>query len=209
MRSLTFARRGAFAVVVLLVGAHAAPGAPLNFFFEGNITRIHDSLELDESVFIGAPFRGSYTFDPTGAHDSYPDDPNTGNYYFGPPARLWAQIGIYEFATNDLIMFIANDWLSGDFYEPISVTPFEAAGYQWSSMRVLLGDWTGMALNSDALPLGVPDLSDFPNDYFFGMSLPGGDLGIGGMLTSLTPEPGTFALLALGAGVSLARQRKR
>lgn len=192
----------------VLVGAGQALGDPLTFNFSGNITFVADFLNFDESVYVGAPFSGAYVFDPAGAIDSYPDAPEVGNYYF-PSGWMWARIGNYEYVTPDLIIYVWNYTLGGDLYEPICITPFGAAGYQWSGLSLLLYDRTGAALDSDELPTDVPDLSDWPTyrDLLI-ERFPGDELGIRGRLTSLTPEPGSLALFALWA-VYLCRRRVR
>ena len=202
---------GWFSAVILVPFACQIPaafGEPLTFHFSGEVRFINQSIDLGASVYVGAPFSGGYTFDPTGATDSYPDDPRTGNYYFGPPAHLWAQIGNYEFVTPNLIMFIGDDWLSGDIYEPISVTPFTAAGLQWTIMNILLGDESRTALDSDALPLDVPDLADFPDASSLRLYLPGDVVGIRCQITSLTPEPGSLSLLALCSALVIRRRHR-
>jgi len=188
-------------------GGGWASAAPLTFYFEGNIDFIHDYLDLDESVYIDAPFSGNYTFDPVGVSDYYPDNPRVGLYQFGASGRLSARIGNYDFVTNDLSILIWNNVISEDQYDAGTASFFEAAGMQWSGMTVVLADLTGSALDSDALPTGVPDLSDFPSFTGLVLYLPGNDAGIVGTLTSLTPEPSSLAVLSLGAVILVARRR--
>jgi hypothetical protein len=208
VQSLSISRSAALALTTLLGLVDRASGAPLTFYFEGHITRIHDSLEFDESVYAGAQFTGSYTFDPVGVSDAFPGNPQVGSYYFGPSGRMSAQIGNYEFVTPDLGVLIWNDVLQEDLYEPVTTTSFTAAGYEWGGMSLALSDLSGMALDTDALPLGVPDLADFPDGRFLVIDVPWNDVGIGGRLTSLTPEPGSLGLLALGA-IAVCRRKGR
>lgn len=193
--------------VVCCCGSPSASADYFTFYFEGKVSFIRDYLDLDESVYVGAPFSGGYTFDPTGVTDYYPGNPNVGSYYFGDAGRMWTQIGNYQFVTLDLGILIWNDLLSGDVYAPISFSVLPAGGVQWNSMAVQLIDETAAALDSDALPTGVPDMADFPTFAGFAMHLPGNTLGIGGRLTSLTPEPGSLAILCLGAAFVVARRR--
>lgn len=198
---------GVLVSLVPLGATGGAAAAPLTFYFEGYVTFIHDFLDLNESLYPGAPFTGSYTFDPAGATDASPDNPTVGYYYFGAGAHMRAQIGDYEFVTQDLGVLIWNDRASGDRYASVSVTPFTAAGYEWGGMSLALSDLSGMALDSDALPLGVPDLAGFPDGTYLVIEVPWHDVGIGGRLTSLTPEPGSLALLALGA-IAVCRRKE-
>ena len=190
-------------LILLIVGclgsAGQAFGDLLTFYFSGHITFVHDFLDLDESVFVSAPFSGGYTFDPTGVTDGSPSNPTVGWYDFGSAGQIWAQIGNYEFFTNDLGILIWNDRVSGDLYQPISFSVFPTGGVQWSFMRLVLRDATRTALDSDALFTGVPDLSAFASSHLLALYLPGDDVGIAGEITSLTPEPDTLGLLALGA----------
>lgn len=190
---------------LFVVSAGQALGDPLTFNFNGNVTYVADYLDFDESIYVGAPFSGVYTFDPTGVGDYYPNSSNVGFYGF-PAGKMSARIGNFDFVTQDLGILIWNDLLSGDLYEPISTTTFVAAGYQWSGLSLLLEDRTGTALDSDALPTAVPDLADWANYRDLLLErFPGDELGIRGRVTSLTPEPGSLVLLAFGATVVLAR----
>lgn len=79
---------------ILLFSADEVRAEPLTFLFEGYIDTLVD-IDLDESVTIGTPFFGSYSFDPAGVEDYYPDDPAVAFYGFVPPSNLTVTVGNY------------------------------------------------------------------------------------------------------------------
>ena len=196
-------------LMMMALTAREARAEPMTFFFEGHIDTLVD-IGLDESVDIGTPFFGSYTFDPVGATDSSPDNPHFGFYGFLSPSHFSVTVGNYEFTTNDLLGVIGNDSLIGDLYYISSWSSFHSDGFTWEDMGVFLRDNTGTALDSDALPLTPPELEDFQDYAKFSAAIPGhpGPV-LTGQLTSLTPEPGSLAILSFGAGIVAARRRRR
>ena len=198
MRIRTMMALGVTSIALALL-APVAKAEPLTFFFEGHIDTLVD-IGLDESVDIGTPFFGSYTFDPVDAADSSPGNPHFGFYGFLSPAHLSVTVGNYEFVTNDLLIVAVNDDLIGDFYAASNWSNFYSNGFEWYAMGIFLLDTTRTALDSDALPHTPPDLVAFPFYTVFSAGIPGhlGEV-MGGPLTSLTPEPGSLALFAFGA----------
>jgi hypothetical protein len=73
-------------------------------------------------------------------------------------------------------------------------------------MRIVLADETRTALDSDAVITTLPEWNAFADFRGLLIDLPGNDLGIRGVLTSLTPEPDSLVLLCLGA-VFFVRKR--
>jgi len=195
------------APILLMTIATAARAEPKTFFFEGYIDTLVD-FGLDDSVMIGTPFSGSYTFDPAGVEDYYPDDPAVAFYGFVPPSHFTVTVGNYEFTTYDLLIGVFDNILSGDSYEALNWSNFYSNGFEWYAMGIFLLDTTRTALDSDALPHTPPDLVSFPFYTVFSAGIPGhlGEV-MGGPLTSLTPEPGSLAILSLGTALLLAARR--
>lgn len=196
-----------FLVAMAIVATAEAHAEPVTFSFGGYIDTLAD-IELDGSVTIGTPFSGSYTFDPVDAADSSPHDPHFGFYGFLAPSHLSITVGNYQFTSNDLLIGAIDNALLGDVYEAFNWSNFYSNGLEWYVMGIFLSDNTRTALDSDALPLTPPDLGDFPSYTVFSASIPGLGEVLGGPLTFLTPEPGSLAIVGLGAVFIVARRRR-
>lgn len=184
-----------------------AMAAPQTFSFSGYIDYVSETLPLDGSVTAGVPFSGSYTFDPEGVSDSYPDIPGVGFYDF-PDGWMGVSIGNYEITSDGLGILIWNDRTSGDLYQAGDTSGFFSVGIWWSMMRLVLQDTTRTALDSDALPLYPPDVADFGT--YHGLVFHTGDhaAAMTGVVTSLVPEPGMLALLGAGAAWLMVKRHR-
>jgi len=187
-----------------LVYPDAAVAEVVNGYFEGLIDYVSQSVGFDNSVYVGAPFSGSYAYDSEGAVDGLPDDPTIGRYDFDPPWTLRVVVGNYSFQTDDLRIQIFD--FTVDEFRALNRAPFMGAGREWPHMSMRLTDFTAAAFVSDALPDSVPQLSDFGVANFWLEDEPH-VTALSGVLTLLVPEPGAFSLLALGALCALRRRR--
>lgn len=190
--------------------AAVALGELITFEFAGEITSVQDDYGLlGGAVTIGTPFSGLYTFEST-TPDMWPYSLETGVY---PATMVVAgHVGEFQFSgitgTADLIVIGNGSPLDPpDSY--LTSWSVDFAG-QPAGAGIELVDNTGIAFSRDSLPLSPPRLSRF-DERTFGIGA-GGEiphLGLLGEITSLTPEPGTLTLLALGALVLGRRRRMR
>lgn len=183
-------------VLPLGVGVHPAAGGPITFEFAGEITFVSDVNNfLGGTITAGNPFFGSFTFEST-TPDSSPEDPTLGAYvdvftdisgHFGGLSFL-GPVG----ATNSIS--VVNGFIDGYAVS----ADIDVLG-ETLKLVVNFIDGDGMAFSDDSLPLSPPDLTSFDTALFsiFDASelIP---LTLQGEIISLTPEPGTLALLAIG-----------
>jgi len=202
------------AVVILsLVGALAdqrALASPLLLKFAGELELVYDEMGLDPSIVVGAPFFGSFSYDPAVDLDTDPD-PGEGRYY--PSGPMTGQVANFAFDTAmDFVIGVVNDSIQG--YDVFAAMTYEFFDPDLlASYHLFLLDESGTALDSDALPVSIP-LEGFTERSFYFRVIYGDDnpavvFDAYGTVTSLTivPEPG--ALVLLGAGLLLRRRSCR
>ena len=189
-----------------------ALGVPLYLSYEGNLTLVEDPFDrFNASVVDGAQFSGNYTYDPDVAIDSNPD-PTLGAYSLG--GELVADIGDMHFAATDIYAPVRNDYTAGsiiiDSFMILAQTLTSGNLPLFNRMSITISDDTATAFSSDALPTTL-DLADFPYVNSFEIYADGVATHLYGDLTSLTltPEPATLSLLALGGLAMLRRRRRR
>ncbi|MGB2985015.1 MAG: PEP-CTERM sorting domain-containing protein [Phycisphaerae bacterium] len=202
-------KRMILGMIVLMALVGTARASPVTFEFAGEITSVLDDEDfLGGAVTVGSPFSGSFTFEST-TPDSYPGSPWSAAY---PDAitAISGQIGGIPFLGPvhfENIIGVLNDApASGtDHYEVHGGVGFVSETLMFS---LVLFDDTGRGLSNDLLPLSPPDirLFDFARFAVSDETIP---LGLGGDITSLTPDPGTLALLGLGALIVTRRRRTR
>ncbi|MCB9849789.1 MAG: hypothetical protein H6817_03710 [Phycisphaerales bacterium] len=197
------------AILILTAITTPAAGTVLTIEFDGVIDFVEDTLPFSDTIGIGTPFEGSYSYD-SDTPDNFPNDPTAGGYSF-PNSSMSFKIGDLAFSTPDLRMTIWDISLF-DVYEVSNSSPFSAHGVDWGLARITLRDDTGTALASDALPVNAPDLEDF--DFARALLLRRIDQresSIKGTVTSirLVPEPGTLTFLATGLFLCAHRRTSR
>ena len=140
-------------------------------------------------------------------HD-FPEDPTYGRYTTpAPPSSIMTTtLGNYTFLGSSDGIIVQNDLK--DFFGMGSYG-FGSEGFEIYQMVVQMNDQDGTAFATDALPLIPPDLGDFGQPHF---GLSGGLTGspgfiINGSITSLTPEPTSIGMFALGALALVASRR--
>lgn len=210
---------------VLMVTSGPVEAMSLTFRFKGTVNQV--APELAGAFSVGQGIFGSYSFD-SAETDSQSNEPNVGLYAYD---SFRFRIGDYAGAADDPGghgIGVFNDIgppPSHDIYrvqnnrgipQPILADP--VAGYIPVEVSFQLTDLTGTALDSDALPLIPPDLSDFGYVRGFRLSfVEPGNVGGGpffavlGKVISVSsiPEPATVVLMGLGlAGLGYMGRRK-
>lgn len=185
-----------------------AQAVPITIEINGNVTSVGGDVgSVPSTIYEGVTFTGTYTYDSSTSDSDA--SPYIGKYEHNSPYGISLLLGGYEFKTaaNHIGKFhisIHNDdpqanlW---DFYmaesdEIVSVPP---VGFSVDYIRWSLGDSTHTALDSDALPVTAPVLTDWGYNALkiFGS----GDLGgllIEGTVTQAVPEPLTGVLMVIG-----------
>lgn len=119
---------------------------------------VRDDLNIFPGVSVGDPVSGTYSYD-TNAPDVNPD-PQLGSY---PGAgTLTVEIGSFTFQSVTGQSLTQNDQPFDRFVVlDNNFTPSFPGTTSGRDLRVEFFDNEGGALSSDALPTGVPDLSEF------------------------------------------------
>lgn len=197
-------------------GSAPARAAIITFNFNGVITSVSSSL-FDPSVQVGAPIRGSYTFDST-TPNNYPNDPTIGVYESsGPPYGLAVSFGSDTFLADSFTTTIYN---LGPFAYIVSADiNVDVPGGSLGQFYLRLDDPTQFVASSNALPVTPPTVNSFVEreiNFSYAYSSSVGE--IQGKLDSITaapvPEPspvlGYIALGTLGAvGYTLKRKASK
>jgi hypothetical protein len=176
-----------------------ACGDVVTWEFEGVLTSVNDYTGfLGPSVYVGAPFSGQFIFDAS-VQDSNPGNPHTGTY---PQALLSisGDVGAVPFAggSGPISYISVLDDQAITLHDFLGVDGLVMIDGQVIEAYLSLRDFDGAMLTSDALPLDPPDVGLMETRVFGLASEPLG-LSVRGTLSSLTPEPGAFAILAMGA----------
>ncbi len=172
---------------------------------EAEVDHVNDRLNLLEGrINVGDIITGSYTYEST-TPDSNPL-PFVGDYWQSDPASgISLNAGGFEFKTDPadikFLVEIGDNSQSGDDYYISSYNnvPFRDV-VAVNQISWHLGDPTGTALSSIALPTTAPVLDDWDSNYLYINGGPrGGDFIITGHVTSAVPEPATLLLFSLVA----------
>jgi hypothetical protein len=205
-----------FVFATLLFSAPLAKAVPITIEITGNITSVEGDVgSVPSTIYAGVSFTGTYTYDSSTSDSDA--SPYIGEYVHNSPYGISLLLGGYEFntASNHIGKFnisIRNDdpqsnlW---DYYvaesdEIVSIPP---VGFSVDHIRWVLGDSTHTAIDSDALPVTAPVLTDWGYNV---LRISGsGDLGglfIKGTVTQAVPEPLTGVLMVIG--LFLFRRRR-
>ena len=209
MRSRTTFLLIIFASLSLFSG-EIASASPLLLKFAGQLEFVYDQMGLDPSIVVGAPFFGSFSYDPAVDLDTEPD-PTDGRYYPGGP--MTGQLANFAFEGSlDLEIAVANDWLPRHDVFATLVHEFLDPELL-ASYHLYLRDESGTAFSTDNLPATIALEAfaerEFEASVMLWVDNPPTIFTAYGTVTSLTivPEPGTLAILAAGALASLGRRR--
>jgi hypothetical protein len=193
---------------ILLLPAPLARAVPITIEITGEVISVEGDVgSVPSTIYAGVSFTGTYTYD-SSTSDSDASQ-YIGKYEHNSPYGISLLLGGYEFttATNHIGKFnisIHNDdpqanlW---DYYivesdEIISAPP---VGFSVDHIRWILGDITHTALDSYALPVTPPVLTDWGYNV---LRISGsGDLGgllIEGTVTQAVPEPLSVILMVMG-----------
>lgn len=194
-----------------VAGSSEATAYPITFEFSGTIMGVGDASGLlDGSIVVGGAFWGSYTFESI-MTDDLPADPHYGLYTspVPPSSTMIVTVGNYAFAGPSNRISVVN-WDGPKDSFIMGSHDFQSEGLLITDMVVALQDWEGTVLASDALPTAPPALALME---WHAMSIQGHagsvEFSLGGVISVLTPEPSSVALLGVGGLVFLARRRSR
>jgi hypothetical protein len=195
---------------ILLFCGVIAKAEPITIQIWGNVTSAHGSA-LPSTIYENVSFTGTYTYD-NSATDSEPD-PMRGIYQYDSPYGMSILVGGYEFKTDPdhvgqfKIQITNNSLVNGlhDYYSVLSQyqnVSIPSVGFNIGYITWTLGNSSGTALSSDALPVTAPMLANWDYNRFeiFGSGSGLGGLTIEGIVTQATliPEPVTGILMAMG-----------
>lgn len=201
-------------LVAIFAGVAPAAASPISLLFTGTIDEANDENGVtDGSIAVGAEFSGSVSFDD--AATDLDSDTGHGQYLFdSAPWTLTVQVGNYSLvasgfliAVDDAFDFLGFTALAEDtsLIGPLSA-PLEDASFQYA--------FNGVApLGSDELASVLFALLSW-SDAPFHLQIGTGELGdfeAYGSVDSLVavPEPGSSALLLVGALLLELRRRLR
>lgn len=182
---------GPFTLALAL--ASAASAEIKNFSFKGVIqTKDDRAFLLDDSITVGTPFEGFYTFETTTADtntDSTVGDYRHKNGQFG----VVVKIGNYVFRTNpqhvDFLVEIVNRPTGDNYllrsYNNVCSQPIGVSHIAWQ-----LDDSSGTAVSNAGLPSSPPLLSSWQSPFGFDVR---GDSNrpflVRGQITSIVENP--------------------
>ncbi len=190
------------ALCAFLANLSPAGAELVTWGFSGKIDLVSDRDNvLDGAVTVDSPFSGRFTFETT-TPDSNPANPGVGEYsgaIFGVSGRV-GTLSFSALAGPSGQVFIRDHPPgigSGDGFA--ASAPVGLLG-DTASFVVSVGDSTGAAITSIAIPTDLLDLDLFDTSGFRIELAPDG-ASFSGVLTELVviPEPATLILLLLGS----------
>ncbi len=204
------------ALLCLLLGAVRPANATLvTIYIEGVVDSVHDyGNYLEGKVNVGDPITGYYTYD-TATPDTNPSEWIGDYWHYSPPAGILLTTGGFEFETDPgHVQFLLSVGNAGG---PYSMDNYLVRSYgnlplsngvALSTISWQLDDSTGTALDSDAIPMGPPDLTEW--EVYPSLCLEADRMYVvRGHITQAIPEPATLSLIALGAfGLAARKTRK-
>jgi len=156
------------AFLLSLLGVERASAAEITFQWYGTVSFVDPSYSGVLSplgIVVGAPMRGSYTFESTTA-DTAPGDPDLGEYT-GAIVAWEMSLGHLDFSldaggsVNEISVVLDT---SEHFYNPaasVNESPATAGLPPNLTGDVLLLDVSKTVITDDSLPLSPPQLPDF------------------------------------------------
>ncbi len=181
-----------------------ATAPPIGVSFAGELTIVEDSLgQLDPSITVGAPFSGSYTYDPDSASDTVAGS-GEGYYEFENPLTVEVGDSVAEASGFDIQILYQSFAIGGQKYT-VFAQPFVWEGIPVNLMGIDLSTHQTDLLSDDSLPLSLA-LADFGGG---GFELRGDSLRVEGEIQSLVfvPEPDGILMIFVGVSLALARRR--
>ncbi len=195
-------------IIHLFVASAAIPAtiSPITVNFSGELTIVDDSLgQLDSSIVVGAPFSGSYSFDPDLAVDTY-EPASAGAYSFDTTFGTQVGNSYFESDALDISVVAQGAAFPGQGYNA-SARSFVSEGLSINWMWIGLGTIETDVFEDDSLPLTL-DLADFERTREF--FLQGDDFVVRGELQSLdfVPEPTSASTLLFAIAFAAGKRRK-
>jgi hypothetical protein len=208
-------RAACVAGLIVLLAGRSARGAIVSVEIIGQVTYVDDRDEvLGGQIQANDIFVGSYSYDPF-LPDSNPLA-GVGEYeHLSSPFGITLNINGLLFASNPqdvhCLIELYNDYGSTDRYMISSTSNLPVDGVEVGQILWQLNDSNCTALNSDALLMTAPVLSDWQSNNFRITCGNDGATRIGGTITDaytvyVVPEPTTVILMGFGA-VVLCRRR--
>lgn len=202
--------------------AQQAQAVPIHYHFNGTVqqTVFDPDNPFSFPVGPGAQIVGRVNLD-TVATDQAPGDPNVGAYTFtqGPGAPYFMELelhqggGTWGFFFNTFTVGIVNGPAMDQYtIHGLYGDPTNLGEYAMFEMRF---DYAPGTFDSDAFLVMPPAVFSGISSSFMltGAMERGGELYqyelMGTPRSALIPEPGTLALVLIGAGAFAARQRRR
>jgi hypothetical protein len=178
----------------------------------GYVTSVSDdNKHFGGQIAFGTPITGTYTYD-SATLDSNPSL-TVGDYQNNNSSTgISLNVGGFNFKTDPTNVNFLVEILNDDGIIPVDAYLLRSYHNLPLSNGTLvqyinwdIHDYTAMALSSDSLPLGAPDLSELSDNAL--SIFRDRDYGITATITSATPEPTTAFLL--GFGMMLAGKKLR
>ena len=196
-------------LAVFLADAPPTLAGLVTWEFTAEVGRVNDPTGvLGGAVAVGSSLTGSFTFDPTTA-DAEPDNPYSA-FYMGALTEVSGMVGDLPFvgpgpSRNYIVVLDDHPVSDSDQYgvradiQLVGLAP---------NFELHLFDATATLFTSDSLPVIPPDISGVDSATFaIFLESDTTPFGMGGVITSLVPEPTTSGLLVAGAFILVARQR--
>jgi len=197
--------------LVLAVAALPAQAILITIHIEAVVDTVDDSGNyLEGQINPGDIITGYYTYEST-TLDSNPSQ-SVGDYeYYSPPCGIFLSVGGFDFQTDltnvDFFIEVVNNYPSGDAYVVGSSNNLPLSnGVSVDPIDWQLGDNTGTALSSDALPIIAPVLDNWQSRNHLRLQGERGGYIIDAHVTSAVPESAAIVLLGLG-GIMFRKRR--
>lgn len=201
-------------VALQILSASVIQGALITFEFTGVVTSVTDpDHDLDGLVAAGNTFSGQYTFEST-TPDLLPAIAGSGSYQ-ATDGSMFVTIGSLQIDAGRPWIWVIDrtgpDPYQGDEYfvrpvaDSISAQGLQIVEFLPVSFYYLRPD----VFSSDALALVPPPLPWQPNFWMQGRRNGQDHFTVQGQIETLTPEPGSLAVLSACIGLAALRRRTR
>lgn len=161
-------------LISIFAGSHSN-AALITIDFQGEITK-KTNINIDNGLYIW----GSYTYETTGS-DNWSPDPSEGSYYAGSSSSMT----VYGYLDGEATTLFQSDgccayiityddhtssYYGPDPYDLIYITYDDSLNDEYFDVKTAYDDTTTM-LSSDALPLTMPSISEFPTTFEWGIPI--------------------------------------
>ena len=192
--------------VVLALSAATTNATIVTIGITGEITYVGRGEWPNENFKVGDIITGSYTYD-TDTPDQNPS-PTIGHYQYSTvPYGIILQTDNFVFKPDpdhvDFLITILNDNSGRDCYCLLNYgTILLPDNIHIGTIGWQLDDYSGTALDTDALPTTLPSLENWQGELMIESSYKGGAI-LGARVSTvyLIPEPATLLFLTLGGAI--------